>query len=154
MFHWIIRFLIQSTHLSLCVDSKLFDLVVTGWINSAGFGVRNQCRCNYLCNLYSMEISFGTSGKRRIRQNTLLFHNISWSYDLTKLVLREFCCEPTEWNWQLILSSLRVISSVIYVEVCVAEYVGRLFLTFLAWRNDAFWMAGYTSSQVAQIFPM
>lgn len=134
--------------------AKLLDLVVTGWINSMGFGVSNWFRCNYLSNLYSLEIFFGTSGKRRIQQNTLLFQNISWSYGLTKLVLREFCCKPTEWNWQVILSSFRVISSVIYVKVCVAEYVGRLFLTFLAWRNDAYGMAGYTGFQVALIFPI
>lgn len=134
--------------------AKFFNLVVMGWINSTGFGISAGFRCNCLSNLCALEISSGTSGKRRIQQNTVLFPNSPYLNDLTKFVLREFCCKPTEWNWQLILSSLRVISSVIYVKVCVAEYVERLFLTFLAWINDAFWMAGYTSSQVAQDFPM
>lgn len=143
----------DSVHVSVTLwTAKFLNLVVMGWINSTGFGISAGFRCNYLSNLCALEISSGTSGKRRIQQNTVLFPNSPWSYDLTKFVLREFFCKPTEWNWQLILSSLRVISSVIYVKVCVAEYVERLFLTFLAWINDAFWMAVYTSSQVAQIF--
>lgn len=134
--------------------TKFLNLVVMGWINSTRFGSSAGFRCNYLSNLCALEISSGTSGKRRVQQNTVPFPNSLWSYDLTKFILREFCCKPTEWNWQVILSSLRVISSVIYVKVSVAEYVEGLFLTFLPWINDAFWMAGYTSSQVAQIFPM
>lgn len=147
----IIWFLIQSMDLSLCGQrNSLIWLSWVGLIQQALALVLDSGATIYLtCVLWkSLLAQVG-----RV-QNAVPFPNSPWSYDLTKFILREFCCKPTEWNWQIILSSLRVISSVIYVKVCVAEYVERLFLTFLPWINDAFWMAGYTSSQVAQIFPM